>query len=317
MNLSKKYWLGALLIIIVVCVAAYVHTRALPAGPAACAPSALLCPDGSTIYPEGDACVYAACANTGPLTGELRQVSGGFQLMLAAPTTTTQEVTYALPLKTKDSSALLPFVGKNVTVYGTFTEGATFVVDHFALAGNPDPTVGQVRVGQTAFINGVRITLSGVTNDSRCPKGVACIRAGRVTAHVALKSDTDFASTTLMSDAAPFGFDAFLISITSVEPPRSQTSAPAQSDYVLTFKVANTSTTNTFDEVGNVIRNNPGLTPNVWYLTYEKPGAPALTVELDLNAVAAPYIDLTQGERVHVVGSRSGSVVVVSAISPE
>ena len=35
-----------------------------------------------------------------------------------------------------------------------------------------------------------------------------------------------------------------------------------------------------FDETGHFVKDNPGLKPGVWYLVYEKPGAPALIAEL-------------------------------------
>jgi hypothetical protein len=71
-----------------------------------------------------------------------------------------------------------------------------------------------------------------------------------------------------------------------------------------------------FSGDGVVVRDNPGMKSDIWYFVYEKPGSPALTAELDLNSVAAPYIDLTQGERVHIEGSKSGSVIVVTTIIP-
>ena len=71
-----------------------------------------------------------------------------------------------------------------------------------------------------------------------------------------------------------------------------------------------------FSAEGNATRNNPGQKPNVWYLLYEKPGAPGLSVELDLNSVSAPYISLEQGERVRVVGTLVGSIVIVNSITP-
>ncbi len=71
-----------------------------------------------------------------------------------------------------------------------------------------------------------------------------------------------------------------------------------------------------FTQVGTTIRNNPGFKPDVWYLSYEKPGQPALSVELDFNSVAAPYIDLTVGQRVEVKGMLHDSVVVVQSITP-
>jgi hypothetical protein len=68
-----------------------------------------------------------------------------------------------------------------------------------------------------------------------------------------------------------------------------------------------TSTVPSFVAEGNVVRNNPGLKPNVWYLLYEQPGKPALSVELDLNGAEQPYLDLSQGKRVHVEGDLTSS----------
>jgi hypothetical protein len=72
----------------------------------------------------------------------------------------------------------------------------------------------------------------------------------------------------------------------------------------------------TFSADGNLTRNNPGQKPDVWFLIYEKPGSPGLSVELDLNSVVAPYISLTQGERVQVTGTLRGSVVIAQSITP-
>lgn len=72
---------------------------------------------------------------------------------------------------------------------------------------------------------------------------------------------------------------------------------------------------NNFDHEGVVIKDNPGFKPGVWFLSYEMPGSPGLSVELDLNTVPAPYIALTHGERVRVQGELRGSVVVVQSIT--
>jgi hypothetical protein len=71
-----------------------------------------------------------------------------------------------------------------------------------------------------------------------------------------------------------------------------------------------------FSADGNVTRDNPGQKPGAWYLVYEKPGAPGLSAELDLNSAAAPHIGLAQGERVHVEGVLRGDAVIVSSITP-
>lgn len=68
-----------------------------------------------------------------------------------------------------------------------------------------------------------------------------------------------------------------------------------------------------FSEDGVVTRNNPGQKPDVWYLIFEMPGSPALSVELKFGSMAAP--SLFQGDRVHVEGSREGSVISVTSIT--
>ncbi len=85
--------------------------------------------------------------------------------------------------------------------------------------------------------------------------------------------------------------------------------------YLYTRQTPPISTVDNFVHDGVVIKDNPGFKPGVWFLSYEEPGSSGLSVELDLNSVPAPYISLTQGERVHVVGNLQGSVVIVSAIT--
>ncbi len=70
-----------------------------------------------------------------------------------------------------------------------------------------------------------------------------------------------------------------------------------------------------FAHEGVVIKDNPGFKPGVWFLSYEEPGSPGLSVELDLNSVPSPIISLTQGERVSVQGELRDSVVTVRTIT--
>lgn len=73
---------------------------------------------------------------------------------------------------------------------------------------------------------------------------------------------------------------------------------------------------NAFSRVGNVTRNNPGQKPNVWFFTYEKPGSPAISLELDLNSAQTPLAELSQGDRVRVTGTLRNSTLVVRNIAP-
>lgn len=82
-----------------------------------------------------------------------------------------------------------------------------------------------------------------------------------------------------------------------------------------------------FEETGNLIRNNPGLKPNVWYFLYEKPGAPAIAVEIlfdsgsicisGANRTACSENTFAEGERVNIKGSRERSVIRVLELKRE
>lgn len=77
-----------------------------------------------------------------------------------------------------------------------------------------------------------------------------------------------------------------------------------------------------FDKVGNLLRNNPGFQPNVWYLSYEEPGSPARSAKLEiLDAKCYSQDDqvscednLTQGSRARVRGEGNDSLVKVTEI---
>ena len=79
-----------------------------------------------------------------------------------------------------------------------------------------------------------------------------------------------------------------------------------------------------FNEAGNLVKDNPGLEPGVWYLSYEKPGKPALTKKL-VFVESSTCIDgsedsgcspeeLIVGSRVRITGSEEGGAVVVSRL---
>lgn len=82
-----------------------------------------------------------------------------------------------------------------------------------------------------------------------------------------------------------------------------------------------------FQENGVLVRDNPGLKPGIWYLVYEKPGAPALALELHFDAesicadgprqeVCDPE-QFSSGTRVHLEGVREASTSVrVRTVSP-
>lgn len=78
-----------------------------------------------------------------------------------------------------------------------------------------------------------------------------------------------------------------------------------------------------FRQDGNIVRNNPGLDPDTWYLVYDVPGAPGRTQRLEFNggsrcgsAEMLKICNTTfeQGERVRIEGFRLKNDVVVTKL---
>lgn len=86
-----------------------------------------------------------------------------------------------------------------------------------------------------------------------------------------------------------------------------------------------------FSKSGNLIRNNPGLRPNTWYLLYEQPGAAALSVILTFDDKSECYIGQSRemcglasfqdgngnAASVDGVSQSNGSVLVRKLVIPE
>jgi hypothetical protein len=78
---------------------------------------------------------------------------------------------------------------------------------------------------------------------------------------------------------------------------------------------------NNFSVEGNVVRNNPGMESNIWYLVYDEPGAPGRNAKLtftdashcvigDFDGVCTHSLVIV-GARVEVTGFRDGEQVFV------
>lgn len=85
----------------------------------------------------------------------------------------------------------------------------------------------------------------------------------------------------------------------------------------------NRAPTGTFEAEGNLVKNNPGFAPDVWYLLYEKPGTPGLAVKLEFNPESTCLIhgvharcdmSFEQGERVRIEGKRYDDTVLVDTL---
>lgn len=76
-----------------------------------------------------------------------------------------------------------------------------------------------------------------------------------------------------------------------------------------------------FQQVGNLIKDNPGLLPGVWYISFDSPGAPAQAVALSFetptlctiakDGTPCPTPILTAGVRVRILGNTAGETVTV------
>lgn len=206
----------------------------------ACTMEALLCPDGSYVGRGGPRCAFTPCPAMTFVVGTLEQNAQGFRLVMDSPSGSGgQGVAYVMPVEIQAADALAELIGKKVKVFGAFREGATLVAERIEglLGEEGDPTIGEAGVGETVYVNGVRITLRSVKNDSRCPIDVQCVWAGNTTVTVTLKSDTDNETRDIVSDQPPVGFDSFLISIAEVSPPSVSTRTISPNEYVVKFRV--------------------------------------------------------------------------------
>ena len=202
-----------------------------------CTMEVLQCPDGSYVARTGPKCQFSKCPNQTSFIGILRKTSAGFNLLMQSPYNNSREVSYSLPLLLKVISDMGQIVGNKVEVFGSFTEGNTLNVNKINELKNNNPELGEVSVGKSVFVNGVKITLNKIIQDSRCPVDVQCIQAGKVVADVTLQSDTDKKTVEISSGSEESFFDSYKISLEDVSPSRNSKTELNLKDYKLTFKV--------------------------------------------------------------------------------
>jgi len=235
-KLSNKQLLGWMVIVIFILFIYYFTTKQNQGTEEIfCTQEALQCPDGSYVSKTGPMCEFTVCPSQTSITGTLRQDQNGFQLITSSPAD-GMEVSYVLPLILQTDDTTPQMVGKRVEVFGSFISGNTLRVDKIEELKNSNPSLGEIKVGQTVFINGVKITLNKIVGDSRCPIDVVCIQAGNVVADVTLQSNTDKETRDMVSNKK-IPFDSFQISIEKVIPQSKSTETINPQDYIITFKV--------------------------------------------------------------------------------
>ena len=101
---------------------------------------------------------------------------------------------------------------------------------------NQDTTI-TLSVGQTLQTNGMAVTLSSITNDSRCPVDVSCLQAGTVNAHVTIVFPKE-TKTMDLSLHVPVDFGDYDVTVTQVTPMKHSKQEIKARDYKVTFLIS-------------------------------------------------------------------------------
>lgn len=92
-------------------------------------------------------------------------------------------------------------------------------------------------VGETANLEDLSITFKRVTEDSRCPKDVNCVWAGRVVAEIDARVNGTNQTIKISSGEKPYSYNGYSILIKSVEPQKSIEPLTSK-DYKITFTLS-------------------------------------------------------------------------------
>lgn len=96
-------------------------------------------------------------------------------------------------------------------------------------------TNNYIKIGERVNINGVYVTPSKVTYDSRCPINVKCVQAGTVELGVVLESGSQSQNVILVLDKS-FLFNGKNVTLTSVSPSKTQTIYESDYRFLITVK---------------------------------------------------------------------------------
>lgn len=97
-------------------------------------------------------------------------------------------------------------------------------------------TNSYIRIGQRVLINGVYVTPTKVTYDSRCPTDVKCIQAGTVELGVLIESGSLSQNIIITLGKAVY-FAERQVTLTSVTPSKLSTKTITESDYRFVISV--------------------------------------------------------------------------------
>ena len=107
---------------------------------------------------------------------------------------------------------------------------AAIALSACATTADADADGSDVRLGQTAYVNGPRVRPVAVLEDSRCPADAQCVWAGRVRLKMLwLKPAGDQEFELTLGEPKPLADGA--ITLTSVRPEKVSGRAAEQADY--------------------------------------------------------------------------------------
>ncbi len=93
-------------------------------------------------------------------------------------------------------------------------------------------------VGESFTTENLTLKLVDIAEDSRCPAGVECIQAGRVTVDVETTLDGKTSMISLKSDEGERTIgEVFFVNIVKIEPPAREGRTLAATDYEITFYI--------------------------------------------------------------------------------
>ena len=105
-------------------------------------------------------------------------------------------------------------------------------------------TGGELTVGSgLSFMNEITVVFEGVSQDSRCPEGVQCVRAGEALVDLSLQARGELEDRQVQLVIAPGGsastrFAGFMVTLTALEPdPPPQRTAGEAIDYVAHIEI--------------------------------------------------------------------------------
>ncbi len=92
-------------------------------------------------------------------------------------------------------------------------------------------------VGESFTSDNITLKLIDVVEDSRCPAGVECIQAGRVTADLELTVDGKTSAISIRSDEGERRIGANYVTMVNVEPAAEEGKTLSATDYEITFYI--------------------------------------------------------------------------------